>query len=196
MAIINVYKDKNNSGIIDVLPSNDELTFFDFDIIGNQEKYKRPFYLLRDNCKRLENDYDYIVIDTPPSLSLMVGNVLCIADSVLIPFQPESYSMRSLTKVLEAVRQFKDTHNNKLEVLGVVATMVDTRTVLHSDIIQNTRKYCLDNDITMFDETINKSVRYASSVAYESLPLTLSDSKNKTAQIYNNLAWEMFNNDK
>lgn len=194
MAIINVYEDKKTNGSIDILPSNDELTFFDFDIIGNQKKYKRPFYLLRDNCKHLEKHYDYIIIDTPPSLSLMVGNVLCIADSVLIPFQPESYSMRSLTKVLEAIKQFKDNHNNKLEVLGVVGTMVDTRTVLHSEILQNTRKYCLDNGIKMFDESINKSVRYASSVAYDSLPLTLSDSKNKAAQTYNNLVEEMFNN--
>lgn len=177
-AIINVH---NN---LDVLPSNDDLIGFDFEVIGNREKYEQPFNIMKEACTKLRDKYDYIFIDTPPSLSLMVGNVFNFADSVLIPFSPESYSMRSLVKVLGTIRDFKHQFNPSLNVLGVVATMVNFQTVLHQQVMQETRRYCLENEVKLFDVYIPRSIRFASSVAYESLPAVLAKKTNDVANSY------------
>ncbi|RFB09317.1 ParA family protein [Bacillus sp. HNG] len=191
-AIINVYSDSKSKGLIDLLPSNDDMAFLEFDVLTQQEMYKDPFHLLGQAVSHLKNKYDYILIDSPPNLGLTAGNVLSFADNVLIPFQPENYSMRSLVKILQAISNFKNEHNSNLNVLGVVATLVDTRTTLHAQVLQECRKYCLENNISMFETVIPRSVRFASSVAYESLPATLSsDKNNKVVLSYHELLDEI-----
>jgi len=170
-AVVNVAEN------IDLIPSNSDLIGFDFTVIGSPSKYQRPFNLMRETCGTLRDKYDYILIDTPPSLSLMVGNAFTFSDEVLIPFTPENYSMRSLVKVLETLEDFKQEFNPKLNVLGVVATMVNFRTNLHTEIMQETRKYALQSGFTFFDTYIPQSIRFASSVAYEGIPATISINK-------------------
>lgn len=170
-AIVNV---GNN---IDLIPSNSDLIGFDFTVIGSPSKYNRPFNLMRETCGALREKYDYILIDTPPSLSLMVGNAFTFADEVLIPFTPENYSMRSLVKVLETLEDFKQDFNPKLKVLGVLATLVNFRTNLHTEVMQETRKYASQNGFKFFDTYIPQSIRFASSVAYEGVPATISINK-------------------
>src|SRR5699024_9975753 len=113
------------------LPANDDMAFFEFDVLTKVDQYQDPFGLLRRALEPITGDYDYVLIDTPPTLGLTQGNVLCFADEVLIPFQPESYSMRSLIKILKSIQEFRERFNPGLSVLGVVGTLVDTRTVLH-----------------------------------------------------------------
>jgi chromosome partitioning protein len=177
VAIINVFTNPSG-GLIDLLPSNDDMAFLEFDVLTQRDTYKQPFLLLKNSVTHLRKNYDYILIDSPPNLGLSAGNVLSFADKVIIPFQPENYSMRSLVKILKAIESFKDEHNNNLQVLGVVATLVDTRTTLHSQILQECRKFCTKQGIPMFETVIPRSVRFASSVAYESLPASLSSDKN------------------
>lgn len=177
---------------IDLLPANDDMTFFEFDVLTNQKKYPDPFGMLKAAIQPITKNYDYVLIDTPPNLGLTQGNVLSFADQVLIPFQPENYSMRALVKILQAISDFKIQHNPKLSVLGVVATLVDQRTVLHSQVMQECKKYCFEHGITMFDAFIPRSVRFASTVAYDRLPATLSgDAKNPIVQQYFRLYEEL-----
>lgn len=178
LAIVNVHEN------LDILPSNDDLIGFDFEVIGNSQKYKKPFAIMRNACSQLKDHYDYILIDTPPSLSLMVGNVFAFADSVLIPFSPESYSMRSLVKVLGTIDDFKAQFNPDLQVLGVVGTMVNFQTILHQQVMQETRRYCLESEIHLFDAYIPRSIRFASSVAFENVPATLTQKSNDVANSY------------
>lgn len=188
-AIIKVHQN------IDLLPSNDDMSFLEFDVLSNLSKYPKPYYLLRDAFKKYDlKKYDYILLDSPPNIGLATGNCLVFADKVLIPFQPEAYSMRSLVKILQAIKNFKNEHNAKLEVLGVIGTLVDSRTVLHSQILSECRKFCFKNDIKMFDEVITKSVRFANSVAYEKLPATLTDKKHPVVKNYYELYKEVFTN--
>lgn len=184
-AVINVYKN------IDVLPANDDMAFFEFDTLSNQGKYPKPFSLLKTALKSIEGNYDLILVDTPPNLGLTQGNVLSFVDHVLIPFQPENYSMRSLVKILAAINGFKEKHNPELSILGVVATLVDSRTVLHSEILSECRKFCLGKDIKMFDTVIPRSVRFASSIAYAGLPATLTDKNNALVASYFELLKEV-----
>lgn len=183
-AIINVH---NN---IDVLPSNDDMAFFEFDVIG-QKKYPEPFQLLKRALHKIKEKYDYILIDTPPNLGLTQGNVLACSKEVLIPFQPENYSMRSLVKILKAINEFKAVHNPSLSVMGVVATLVDQRTTLHSQVLQECRQFCQSQGITLFETVIPRSVRFASSIAFEGKPATLTDANNPLVGAYFELMREV-----
>ncbi|GGL55965.1 ParA family protein [Sporolactobacillus putidus] len=169
---------------IDILPSNDSLSMLEFEILTNLDKYPKPFYLLRDLLKDTVNDYDVIFLDSPPNLGLVSGNVLSFADEVLIPFQPESFSMRSLIKMLDAINEFKQAHNPRLDILGVVGTLVNNRTNLHTNILDQCRKYCDHKHIRMFDTVIPRSIRFASAVAFDGLPATLVK-ENKNNDIVN-----------
>lgn len=178
---------------IDVLVSNDDMIGFDFEIIGNRDKYGEPFYLLRESCAHIVKQYDHVLIDSSPSMSLTIANIFSFPGvNVLIPMQCEQYSRRSLVKTLETIEDFRDKHNPSLNVLGIVPTLFDSRTNLHSEVLQDVRQYSAKLGVTVFDTVIPKSVRYASSVAYENLPVTLSDSTHKTSQVYNELAKELF----
>lgn len=184
-AVYNVYDN------IDILPANDTFQFFEFDVLTDIEHYRDPFILLRDHIKKLEAEYDYILLDTPPNLGLVQGNVLTYAKEIIIPFQPEKYAMRSLVKTLQAIHDFKEKRNPELQVLGVLGTMVDQRTVLHSDIIQKARAYCYENNIPMFNTVIPRKIRYASSIAYEGIPAVLSGKDTDIKENYNQLRQEL-----
>src|SRR5699024_9179240 len=92
--IVNVGKD------IDLVTANDDMNFLEFDILPNYKEYGRPFHLLHDSLTIIKDNYDYIFIDTPPSLGLVAGNVLIASDKVIIPFVPEMFSVRGLIKVI------------------------------------------------------------------------------------------------
>lgn len=173
-----------------LLPANDDMSFFDFEVLRAPGEHKEPFALLKNALRSIEGKYDFVLIDTPPNLGLMQGNVLTYADEVLIPFQPEAYSMRSLLKILKAIGDFKEL-NPALTIKGVVATLVDTRTVLHSEILQACRALCMKHGITMYETVIPKSVRFAASIAYDKLPATLNVGKNPAAGAYFDLSKEM-----
>lgn len=177
---------------IDIIPANDDMAFFELDVLGNPKKFPQPFQLLRQKLAAIRADYDYILVDTPPNLGLTQANVLTWADRVLIPFQPEQYSMRSLVKIVEAIRDFREKQNAGLDILAVVPTLVDSRTVLHSQVLQECRRYCADSVIRITDTVIPKTVRFAASVAYDRLPLTLADPKSAAAGIYKQLGREIF----
>lgn len=103
--------------------------------------------------------------------------------------------MRSLMKIIKAIEDFGQKYNPYLEILGVLATLVDRRTSLHSEVIQECRKFCLENNIKMFDTIIPRSVRFASSVAYDRLPATLTDRTNPLVASYFDLIREVFENE-
>jgi len=183
-AIVNVYKN------IDILPSNDDMSFIDIDVWADREKFPNPFNLMKNTLDHLRDRYEYILIDTPPNIGLCTGNVLTFADKVIIPFQPETYSQRSLMKMLKAVDKFKP-HNPELSVLGIIGTLVDSRTSLHPEMLSKLRQLCLERNIKCFDTVIPRSVRFASSVAYEGLPTTLTDAKQPLISAYSELLIEI-----
>lgn len=184
-AIVNVYKN------IDILPSNRDMSFFELDVLTQLDKYKDIFYLLHHTIQKIEHNYDYILIDTPPNLGLVQGNVLTAVDEVLIPFQPENYSMRSVIDILDSIKRFKKENNPSLKVIGIVATLVDLRTTLHTEILEECRKFCYQNDLPMLDVIIPKTIRYATSVAYNRLPATLVEKKTELVKAYYDLEREI-----
>ncbi|AWG44848.1 chromosome partitioning protein ParA (plasmid) [Priestia filamentosa] len=180
---------------IDLLPSNRELISFEFDVIGDIQSYPEPFYLMKDNLEHLRKKYDYILIDTPPSLGLMNGNVFTFSDYVLIPYAPELFSMRSLIEVVNTINDFKELHNPDLEILGVLRTIVNSITNLHNDVIQETNKYADQHQINVFETVIPDTVQFSNAVAYHRLPATLIPKKKNfdKAELYFQL-WEEIQN--
>lgn len=184
-AIMNVHEN------IDVLPSNDDMSFFELDVLPEIGKYPTPFGLLKNAMKDVVNDYDYIFIDTPPNLGLIQANVLEFATDVVIPFQPEVYSMRSLVKMVKTIDKFRTKTNTELNLLGVVPTLYDRRATLHEEVLQECRKFCLQNDIKVFETIIPKSIKFAKAIAYEKKPATLIKKKDNVVDLYVDLANEL-----
>ncbi|MCC2248875.1 ParA family protein [Virgibacillus sp. AGTR] len=176
---------------IDLLPANDDMNFLEFDVLPHLDKYSRPYYLLKDGMKDIEKDYDYIFIDTPPSLGFVAGNCLTYANHVIIPFVPEMYDVKGLIRVIKAIAEFRNDYNPSLEVAGVIGMKVESSTSLHSEMLQEARRYCNQSNIYMYDTIIPKSIAFAKAVAYSNVPAILSsESKNKLVNSYDDVAKE------
>src|SRR5690625_2274484 len=132
---------------IDIVVANDDMNDFELNVLINFKEYDNLFKMLKKPIREIKENYDYILIDTAPNLGLTNGNVLSVVDEVIIPFQPEAYSMRSLIKSINSVNNFKEKINENLKIMGVVGTLIDSRTVLHSDILSECSKFCYEEYI-------------------------------------------------
>jgi chromosome partitioning protein len=180
------------SDLLHICPSNDSLNFFDFDVLTKLKKYPNYFGLLKEKVNKIKGDYDYIFLDTPPNLGLIQGNALVCADKVIIPFTPEKFATQGLMRMIEVVEEFKMSQNKGLSIFGVVGMMVDSRTVLHAEMLQMTRKYCVSNNMKLYETVIPRSIRFANSTAYDFKPATMIDTNNAIVQAYYELMEEMF----
>lgn len=176
---------------LDILPANKDMNFFELDILPNLQTYGDPFQLLSKAVKGIEKNYDYVLLDTPPSMGLVAGNVFAFVDKVIIPFVPERFAVDGLINVIGGVEDFKKAHNPKLQIFGIVGMMINSRTVLHSELLQQARQYCLEHDIKMFETVIPASIRFANATAYDSKPATWTDSNHHIVKSYYELLKEM-----
>ncbi|MDF2010232.1 ParA family protein [Priestia megaterium] len=175
-----IYKVHKN---IDIIPSNDSLK----DIQVDEAKTKtRPelVSLFKNKIYHLKERYDYILIDTPPNLDSLTGNAFVISDYVVIPHQPELFSMRSLGKVIDNILECKEYMNPKLEIIGVLITLIDGRTKVHNEFIQETNKDLDGYDLTIFDTFVPKTIEFENSFAYKRVPLTLSKRSSEYKHVY------------
>lgn len=174
-----------------LVPANSEMNWLEFDVLTKLNEYPRPFELLNPEVEHIKEEYDYIFIDTPPSFGLVTGNTLICSDKVLIPFEPELFSVQGLIKVIEAIEEFKEENQQNLTIAGVIGMKVDSRTSLHSEMLQSVRSYCFNKNINVYDTVIPRSIRFASAFAYEKKPAVLSNQKNHLVKAYFDLAKEV-----
>jgi len=178
---------------IHIIPANKDMNFLEFDILPNLQQYGDPFKLLSEATADLLSHYDYVFIDTPPSMGLVAGNVLAMADKVIIPFAPETFGVNGLINVIEGVNEFKQKQNPRLEIAGVVGMMVDSRTWLHDVLLKDARQYCFENGVKMCETVIPRATRFANATAEDGVPATLTKlKKNDVVQSYFELLKEMF----
>ena len=171
---------KEVNPFLDVLQAGDSMSTFEFDILPMLKRYDNPFGILKPHIDQVRTKYDYIFIDTPPSLSLLVGNTFLASDHILIPFVPEPDSVKGFKRVVETIGDFNQA-GNKINILSVVPMMVESRTTVHSDILQQARRYCDENNITIWDGVIPRSVYVPKARAYERKPATLGKMRNTEA---------------
>ena len=136
--------------------------------------------------EEIENDYDYIFIDCPPSLGLLTLNALAAADAVLVPIQCEYYALEGLSQLMETVKLVQKHLNKGLTVEGVVLTMFDSRTNLSIEVVEEVRKYFKNK---VYGTIIPRNVKLSEAPSY-GLPIIMYDSKSKGAEAYLKLADE------
>jgi len=166
-----------------LLPSNQQLTGAEIELVaqvGRELKLKVALAGLRD-------DFDYLVIDCPPSLGLLTVNVLTAADSLLIPVQCEYYAMEGLGQLLGTVQLVQSTLNPDLDIEGVLLTMFDKRLNLASQVVEETINYFGDK---VYDTIIPRNVRLSESPSFGK-PILLYDIQSKGAESYLKLAREV-----
>lgn len=184
-AIVNI----NNN--LDLLLANDDMIYFEMDIFEGRRKNR--FNLLSKAVKEARNDYDYILIDTPPSMSLSVTNALNVTDDVLVTYHPEVYALRSLVKTIELIENFKK-KNPKLIIKGVLPVKVK-KTKTHRAYTKSAVDFCYDTGIRFLNNLIPESIIYAESIGINKAPLCLINTGDKKEikyqNVYFNLAEEL-----
>ena len=161
--IENVYEN------LTVLPSNINLAAAEIELIGVENKE----YLLKEALEIIKKQYDFVLIDCPPSLNMLTINSMCAADTVLVPIQCEYYALEGLTQLIHTIDLVKDRLNPDLEIEGVVFTMYDARTNLSLQVVENV-KGNLDQNI--YKTIIPRNIRLAEAPSY-GMPINAYDSR-------------------
>lgn len=144
---------------VDLLPANDDLSEFDLMVIQNIGEISNPMLLLKEAIQDL--DYDYILIDTPPSKGILTINALTASTDVIIPMQCEYLATKGVNKVIDTINKTRQVYNPSLNLLGIAATMFNNRTNLSSIVLQEARRFFLQHNVTVFDTVINRSIKIA-----------------------------------
>ncbi len=145
------------------------------------------FVRLQRAIQAVADEYDYIIIDSPPSLSLLTVNGLIAANYVLLPVQAEFYALEGLGQLLETMKLIRKGLNPRLELLGVLATMMDTRTTLSGQVHAEVKKHFPDK---IFETTIPRNIRLAEAPSH-GLPIGVYDRFSKGARAYKALVKEI-----
>ena len=166
----------------DVLPSNKALAGAGIELIGMEQRE----FLLRNALNSLRDQYDFILIDCPPSLELLTLNALCAADAILVPVQGEYYALEGLSDLMNTVRLVRRSLNPKLELEGVLLTMFDGRTNLALQVAEEVKHYFPGK---VYGTVIPRNVRLSEAPSHGK-PIMAYDRTSRGAEAYTALAAE------
>ena len=168
---------------LDVLPTSIDLSAAEIELIDVDNKE----YILRDEVHKIKDNYDFIIIDCPPSLSMLTINAMTTADTVLVPIQCEYYALEGLSQLIRTIDLVKERLNDRLEMEGVVFTMYDARTNLSLQVVENVK----DNlNQAIYKTIIPRNIRLAEAPSH-GLPINYYDPKSSGAESYMLLADEV-----
>lgn len=170
-----------------LLPSNVNLAGAEIELIGIKDRE----YILKHHIDKIRNNYDFIIIDCPPSLNTLTVNALTTADTVLVPIQCEFYALEGLTQLMHTIDLVKKRLNPNLRMEGVVFTMFDARTNLSLQVVENVKENLNQN---IYKTIIPRNVRLAEAPSH-GLPINIYDPRSSGAEGYRQLAEEVIEND-
>lgn len=173
---------------LDVVPSTVDLSAAELELIDIDDRHA----ILKKAIAGIEEQYDYIYIDCPPSLGLLTLNALCAARQVLVPLQCEFYALEGLSHLMKTIRRVKGKLNPDLEIQGVVLTMMDRRNNLARQVEDDVRGFLGD---AVYKTVIPRNVRVSEAPSHGK-PALLYDFKSPGAQAYLNLAKEVIRKDR
>lgn len=168
---------------VSVLPSNVNLAAAEIELIGIEKKE----FILKNEVDYVKDEYDFIIIDCPPSLNMLTINSMTTADSVLVPIQCEYYALEGLSQLIHTVNLVKERLNPDLEMEGVVFTMYDSRTNLSTQVVENVKENLHQK---VYNTLIPRNIRLAEAPSY-GMPINKYDAKSAGAEAYMNLAQEI-----
>ncbi len=166
-----------------VAPARIELAGAEIELVSQMYREGK----LRTALNEVKDDYDFILIDCPPSLGLLTLNALCAATDVLIPIQCEYYALEGLSLLVNTLDKVKRSINRDLQVIGVLLTMFDARTNLSIQVVDEVKNFFRDK---VFRTIIPRNVRLSEAPSH-GLPIVLYDGKSRGAEVYRDLAKEV-----
>ena len=168
---------------LDILPTGIDLSAAEIELIGVVNKE----YIIRDEVHKVRDNYDFIIIDCPPSLNTLTINAMTTADSVIVPIQCEYYALEGLSQLMHTIELVKERLNPSLEMEGIVFTMYDGRTNLSLQVVENVKDNIKQN---IYKSIIPRNIRLAEAPSY-GMPINLYDEKSAGAEHYRMLADEV-----
>lgn len=168
---------------LSIIPSNVNLSGVEVELIGIEDKE----YILKKEIDKIRNEYDFIIIDCPPSLNTLTVNAMTTADTVLVPIQCEYYALEGLSQLIYTINLIKKRLNPELEIEGVVFTMFDARTNLSLQVVENVKSNLKQN---VYKSIIPRNVRLAEAPSH-GLPINVYEPKSAGAEGYRDLADEV-----
>jgi chromosome partitioning protein len=167
---------------LDLLPASRDLAGAEIELVDADQRERR----LSQALGQIRDQYEFIVIDCPPSLGLLTLNALCAADSVIVPLQCEYYALEGLGRLIETISIIRQSLNPALEVDGILLTMYDGRTSLANQVASEVRE---NFDGRVFDTVIPRNVRLSESPSFGK-PILLYDARSKGSEGYLEFARE------
>lgn len=172
---------------LDIVPATIQLAGAEIELVSLMNREGR----LKNSLERVKHDYDYVIIDCPPSLGLLTINGLTAASSVMIPIQCEFYALEGVSMLMNTIQLVQRNLNPALKLEGVVMTMFDSRTNLAMEVVEEVRKYFKTK---MYTTIIPRNVRLGEAPSHGQ-PIIDYDGKSKGAQVYMELAQEVIDDE-
>jgi chromosome partitioning protein len=176
-------RQRTDKGGYDVLGANRELAGAEIELVSVERRSER----LRGALVAVESDYDFVLIDCPPSLSLLTLNGLCSANGVIVPMQCEYFALEGLTDLVNTIRQVHANLNPQLQIIGLLRVMFDNRMTLQQQVSEQLKSHFGDK---VFDAVIPRNVRLAEAPSYGQAGVVF-DPSSRGAQAYIAFATEM-----
>ena len=171
---------------VSLLSSNVNLAGAEIELIGIEDKE----FILKKQIEKVRDNYDFIIIDCPPSLNTLTVNAMTTADTVLVPIQCEYFALEGLSQLIHTINLVRERLNPTLEIEGVVFTMYDARTNLSLQVVENVKE---NLNQTVYKSIIPRNVRLAEAPSHGK-PILLYDTKSAGAEAYRDLAEEVIEN--
>lgn len=166
-----------------VIPTNVSLSGAEFDLYNDEGSE----YNLKDAFKSISNDYDYIIIDCPPSLGMLTVNAFVASDGILVPMQAEFYAVEGLSQLIATTKRVKKLYNEDLNIVGILITMYNKRLLLSMQVMDELQKYYPDK---LFNTTISRNVKLSEAPGFGK-PVYYHDKHSKGANEYFEVAKEL-----
>lgn len=170
---------------VSLIPSNVNLAGAEIELIGIEDKE----YILQKKISKIRYQFDFIIIDCPPSLNMLTINAMTTANTVLVPIQCEYYALEGLSQLMHTIELVQERLNPDLEMEGVVFTMYDARTNLSLQVVENVKDNLQER---VYKTIIPRNVRLAEAPSH-GLPINLYDARSTGAEAYHQLAEEVIN---
>ena len=170
---------------LDLVPSNENLAGAEIELLGINDKE----YILKNAIDYVMDDYDFLIIDCPPSLNMLTINAMTTANTIIVPIQCEYYALEGLSQLMHTINLVQERLNPDLEMEGVVFTMFDSRTNLSNQVVENVKE---NLDSMVYDTIIPRNIKLAEAPSH-GMPINLYDPKSAGAESYRKLAQEVIN---
>lgn len=166
-----------------MIPANMDLIGFEVEMVSEKNRETK----LKDLLSHVKSEFDYVIIDCPPALSLLTLNAFTASDSVLIPLQSEFFALEGLGQLLDTIKRVKSSFNKALKIKGILLTMFDKRTNLSQNVVEDARKYFKE---MVFKTKIPRNVKLGEAPSY-GLPIILYDKHSQGSKSYMAFAREL-----